>query len=207
MRIYFASRKKMLVEAITALLAGYSEFIVCNVLDTLEEIEKLRDMGPGDVIILTEPAFDFSTVCVLQKLHFLRKGIPVVLVSCKEHIESASFLFQYSVKAILTKESHVTELHTALRMASMGKPYLTATIAQSLADDLYYKRPALKLSPREMEVIGFIAKGDTTSEIAKRLSLSAKTVSAHKSSIKIRLNLGSTSEMVQYAIEHNLISL
>jgi two-component system invasion response regulator UvrY len=205
MRIFFASKKKLLIEAISALLAQHNQYSMQNI-ESLTEENLFPHMEPGDVIILTEPSFECSTICALQKLQLLSNGTAVVLISCKTEIQSPAFLFQHSVKAVLTKDCEVGELHAAISMASIGKPYVTPTIAQQLADDLYHHRPILKLSPRETEVIGFIAKGNTTGQIAKRLCLSTKTVSAHKSSIKLRLNLGSTSEMVQYAIENNLVN-
>jgi DNA-binding NarL/FixJ family response regulator len=205
MHIFIASKKKMLVEAISYLLAEHSHYSTDNI-ESLTDDKLFPRMGEGDVIILTEPGFECSTICALQKLQMLSNGTPVVLISCEKEIQCPAPLFQHSVKAVLTKNCEVSDLDAALAKASIGKPYLTPSIAQSLANDLYYRRPAFKLSPRETEVIGFIAKGTSTGEIARKLCLSTKTVSTHKSAIKLRLNLASTSEMVQYAIENNLVS-
>lgn len=206
MYIYIASTKKMLVEAITALLAEMRDCQICGTCDSLMNSQKKLQLEKSDVIVLTEPGFDCSTICALQKLQSLSRGIPVVLISCMREIKSTSVLFQHSVKAILTKECGKADLFTAIRMASMGKPYVTSTVAQALAADYYNRPKSIRLSPRQTEVIGYIAKGNSTSEIARKLSLSIKTVSAHKSGIKSRLNLRSTSQMVQYAIENNLVN-
>ena len=206
MRIIFASTKKLLVEAVTSLLADRGDFDVWQTFESLQDISDASQLKTGDVIILTDPGFNCSTVCALQKLQRVSKGIPVVLITCKEEPLSTAMLFQHSVKAILTKDCQVDELYMAINRASSGKPYLTAKIAQALAADFYHQRKKTVLSPRETEILGFIAKGITTNEIAKALSLSSKTVSAHKTNIKIRLRLRSTSQIIQYAVENELVT-
>jgi DNA-binding NarL/FixJ family response regulator len=204
MRVLFASTKQLLIEAMAALLSEFSDADVGGTIDSLNELPTDLYLGPGDVIILTEPAFDCSTICALQKLASVWKDIAVVLVTCKDEHDSPVSLFQNSVKSILTKECQVGDLYMAITRASLGRPYLTQKIAQAVAADYLSSKREIKLSPRETEVLGFIARGRTTTEIATRLSLSAKTVSAYKSNIKTRLNLRSTSQMVQYAIEHDI---
>jgi DNA-binding NarL/FixJ family response regulator len=203
MHIAFASEKKLLVEALWHLLKDKGDYNILGTIDSLDEERDLRCLAESNVIILTDPGFDCSIVSVLRKLQTLSRRKPVVLVSCKLELDSAAQLFEHGVRAILTKNCDVEELHLAITNAAIGKPYLTPAIAQALAADLYNNnRTEMKLSPRELEIMGYIARGTPTSEIAKRLRLSSKTVSTHKRSIKTRLNLHSTSQIVQYAIEH-----
>jgi len=202
MRIVFASEKKLLVEAISALLAD------CNGLDIQGRLESLQDVPEAlkltDVIILTEPGFNCSTICALQKLQAASQEAPIILITCKNEIQSPAILFQHSVKSILTKDCGVGDLHNAIERAGSGKPYLTHKIAQALAADFYMQRKNITLSPRETEILGLIAKGSQNCDIAKTLSLSSKTISAHKSNIKNRLKLRSTSQIIQYAVENEL---
>jgi two-component system invasion response regulator UvrY len=84
--------------------------------------------------------------------------------------------------------------------------FLSPGIAESLAlrvalqndDEPLHKR----LSRRELAVFGMLADGKTINEIAQRLTLSAKTVSAHKLSVLKKLNMRNVAELVRYAIEH-----
>jgi DNA-binding NarL/FixJ family response regulator len=61
------------------------------------------------------------------------------------------------------------------------------------------------LSDREFEVLRLLVEGQGPTEIAERLHLSVKTVSTHKTRILQKLNLGSTAELVRYALEHKLV--
>ena len=66
--------------------------------------------------------------------------------------------------------------------------------------------PHTLLSDREYQVFLLIASGLSTSDIAARLNLSVKTISTHKARIKEKTKLGNTSEIVRYALKHNLIT-
>ena len=205
MRIIFVSAKKLLVEAMAHLLVDLDcNWDIWGTLDIEEGLRKPPQFKPGDVIILTEPAFDFSTESALEKINTIGKGVPIVVVSCNENVQSPASFFQHSVMAILTKDCKVEEFCTAIKMASVRKPYLTPAIALTLAAELYFRKPlTLVLSPRQKEIIVQIMNGTTTTQIAKNMSLSVKTVSTHIRRIKVRLGLGSTSEIIRYGIEHD----
>ncbi len=62
-----------------------------------------------------------------------------------------------------------------------------------------------KLTPREREVVGLVARGRTNGEIAKHLHLSTKTVSVHVSNILSKLGLGGRGEAGAWAHAHGLV--
>jgi DNA-binding NarL/FixJ family response regulator len=63
-----------------------------------------------------------------------------------------------------------------------------------------------QLSPREREIVRLIAKGRTNKEIAKRLSISIRTVERHRSSIMNKLGLQNRAELIAYAVQQGLMS-
>ena len=207
MRIFFASKKKLLVEAVSAIVKEqFPDCEIWGVLDVLRDEQPVVAFRGADIIILTEPGFDCSTLASLKKLNFIAPGVPIVLISCSEEIHSVEPLLKHSVTAILTKECQIRDLHSAIKLAEGGSPYITPPIAQSLAKELCSARQAeTNLSPRQKEIFGFLIRGAATSKIAEDLSLSSKTVSTHISRIKTRLGLSNNSEIIRYAIEHALI--
>jgi DNA-binding NarL/FixJ family response regulator len=60
------------------------------------------------------------------------------------------------------------------------------------------------LSPRELEVLGMIAKGRTNAEIASALCLSERTVHRHVSNILTKLDVRSRTSAAAYAVQHGL---
>jgi DNA-binding CsgD family transcriptional regulator len=61
--------------------------------------------------------------------------------------------------------------------------------------------PVSALTERELEVFRLIGKGVSTREISERLTLSMKTVDAHRRHMREKLNLRSTSELIRYATQ------
>lgn len=122
---------------------------------------------------------------------------------------------QYAVRAIragaagyLSKESDSDLLLPAMRKVASGGAFVSAKVAELLAlthapvtDEL----PHTRLSDREYGVFSRIVRGSTLTEIADELSLSIKTVSAHKAHILAKMSLSNQVELVRYAIEHGLL--
>ena len=67
--------------------------------------------------------------------------------------------------------------------------------------------PFSGLSTREFEIFCLLAEGLNTSEIAKRLSLSYKTVANYTTQIKNKLNVKTVAEIARMAISHNIVQL
>ena len=110
----------------------------------------------------------------------------------------------------MTKESASEELINAIKIINNGRKYITANIAESMADDLEKNRIGPlheKLSDREFEVLQFIARGKTVSEIGNILSLSVKTISTNRSRILKKMNLKNNAELICYAVKHDLVEI
>jgi two-component system invasion response regulator UvrY len=122
---------------------------------------------------------------------------------------------EYAVRAMkagahgyLTKDVTPELLIDAVRRVANGALFLSPNVAESIAlrvalkDDIAPLRK--RLSRRELAVFGLLVDGETTNDIARRLTLSAKTVSAHKLNVLRKLNMRTVAELVRYAIEHQL---
>jgi DNA-binding NarL/FixJ family response regulator len=122
---------------------------------------------------------------------------------------------QYAVRAIragasgyLTKDTASTQLTAAIHKVASGGLFITPAVAEALALGLQSaagELPHKRLTDREFEIFLMLAKGESVTGIAERLSLSVKTASTHKTHILEKMNLGSIAELVRYAIEHSLL--
>ena len=122
---------------------------------------------------------------------------------------------QYAVRAVkagasgyLTKESAAEALVTAIRRVAAGGTCISPETAERLvldtgasADEAPHKR----LSDREFEVFRMIAAGRSLTQVAGALSLSVKTISTHKTRILQKIGVSNQTELVHYAIRHQLI--
>ena len=108
----------------------------------------------------------------------------------------------------MTKESAPEELAKAIRKILAAGRYVSPALAEKLAlgvkKDLT-RTPHETLSDREYEVMSRIASGKTVTEIAKELSLSAKTISTYRARVLEKLGVKNSAEIVQYAIRNGLV--
>ncbi|MBI2992657.1 MAG: response regulator transcription factor [Gammaproteobacteria bacterium] len=110
-------------------------------------------------------------------------------------------------RGYITKNSAPAVLVEAIRRIAAGESYLEAGLAQQLAFQKVRDEdsPFSRLSTREFEICSLLAQGCGTSEIAKRLSLSYKTVANYSTQIKNKLNVGTAAELTRLAIRHRIV--
>jgi DNA-binding NarL/FixJ family response regulator len=122
---------------------------------------------------------------------------------------------QYAVRAIksgasgyLTKDSASTQLLSAIRKVASGGAFISAEVAEQLAHSAmpHAEGPLhASLSDREYQVFQLLVAGTSVSDIAQQLNLSVKTVSTHKARLMEKMGLANQTELVRYAIKHQLI--
>jgi DNA-binding NarL/FixJ family response regulator len=107
---------------------------------------------------------------------------------------------------------HVEQLEPALNALALHKPYaepeLAAQVLPGVLSSSQYATMGGRtphLTPREREIVQLVAEGRTSKEIALALSLSPKTIEAHRASILKKLNRRSASQMVLHAVRNNII--
>ena len=100
-----------------------------------------------------------------------------------------------------------TQLESAIRRTVGGKIHLSKRMSDQLLElvtgPASAKRGPLldRLSDRELEVFEMIGRGKGTSEIARLLHLSVKTIEGYRANIKAKLGLKSALELVRYALQ------
>lgn len=149
-----------------------------------------------------------------------RNGVEALKILKKEHPEMAVLMLsmhkenQYAIRSLkagaagyLTKQGASSELVLAIRTIARGKKYLSAGVAESLANHLSDEEKPLHatLSDREYQTLVMIASGMTVGEIAEKLCLSVKTISVYRARLLEKMRLGNNAEITHYAIKNHLI--
>lgn len=114
--------------------------------------------------------------------------------------------FRAGAAGYLTKDSASNDLIAALRKVATGGTYVSPEMAEKLALGVQEQTdaPHASLSDRELEVYRRIVNGESLTEIAEALCVSAKTISTYKMRLLDKLQLRSDAALVRYAIEANL---
>lgn len=175
--------------------------------DAQQALEQLRK-NVWDVALLDIALPGKSGLDLLKELRVEWPKLPVLVLSAHPEDQFAVRVLKAGAGGYMTKESAPEELAKAIRKILAGGRYVSPALAEKLAlgvtKDLT-RTPHETLSDREYEVMSRIASGKTVTEIAEKLTLSAKTISTYRSRVLIKLSVKNSAEIVQYAIRNGLV--
>lgn len=171
-----------------------------------ETIEKVR-AERWNAVILDISLPDRNGIEVLGELAALGVNIPVLVLSMYPEKQFAARAFRSGAKAYLTKEAAPEELVKALREVMAGRKYVSTSSAMALVAGITTSTvlPHESLSERERLVFDALVAGESITEIAERLALSAKTVSTYRARVSDKLGLRTVAEFTRYAVELGLV--
>jgi two-component system, NarL family, invasion response regulator UvrY len=156
-----------------------------------------------DVVMLDMSMPGLAGIDLIKRLKLEKPKLRILVLSMHGESQYAARVLKAGAAGYLSKDSAAEVLLGALRKIAAGGVHIGDAAAASLlqASD---KPPHETLSDREFEVMRLLVEGLGPTEIGERLHLSVKTVSTHKTRILEKLSLGSTAELVRYAVEHRL---
>lgn len=161
-----------------------------------------------DVLIMDLSMPGQSGIDALAMLRAKAPDMGILILSGYPEAHYAINLIRQGASGYLNKECDPSEIVEALRTISLGKRYLTPSVADLLAQQLHRKEdapPHEQLSEREFQVFLKLARGETAGNIADQLSLSVKTVSTYRTRLMEKMGLASNSDLTYYALKNGLI--
>lgn len=171
------------------------------------EVIELVKKSDWDVIILDINILGRSSFEALLDLSNTKSDLKILVVSLYPENQFTARAIKTGVMGYLTKGCSPDELIEAIYAASSGKFYFTSDVTKLVMKELRNEKKSKvnKLSNREYQVFLLIAKGISISEIAKKFSLSPKTISTYRKRILDKLELNSNADLTKLALENNLI--
>jgi two-component system, NarL family, invasion response regulator UvrY len=207
-RIGIADDHPIVREGLKQIMAKTPDLsVVLEAADGQEVLDKMRKTIL-DLLLLDISMPIRNGVDILKQLRQKWPKVPVLILSAHPETKYAVRVFKLGAAGYLTKEGAPKELINAIRTILSGKRYVSASLAQHLADHLdadSEKPPHEKLSDRELEVLCLIASGKPLTEIANGLFLSVKTISTYRTRILEKLRLQTNADLIRYAIQKELI--
>ena len=149
-------------------------------------LERLAEFEPH-VVLSDHSMGPFTALDAVRVLQRARPGTPLILVTGALD-EAAAVAYLKAGADDLVLKHNLARLRPAIDTA--------LTVRHKLG----------RLSPRQLEVVRLLAEGQGTREIARRLSLSVKTVETHRREGMKRLDIDSIASLVRYAVRVRLVS-
>jgi len=181
--------------------------VVAEAASGREAIDIMRET-PVDVIVLDIAMPEQSGIDALAAIKAHQPDLPVLILSGFPEQHYATTLLRLGASGYLNKECDPDEIVKAIRTLARGRKYITAGVAERLADGLGGDVDSPlhgRLSERELQVFLRLAKGETIGHIAQSMSLSVKTVSTYRTRVMEKMKLQSNSDLTYYALKNGLI--
>ena len=211
-RILVASDYRLTRTGLKQLLKSNPEFDVVAEAEITNAVPELHRQFSCDVVLLEIAVPGPHGLRTAAKLLQDLSEPKIVVITANENICYVRSMFAAGVLGYVLRKASETELFASLRSAYHGRRYLDPRLSDSVADLLLGARGTLAgsrgipLSGRELQVLHGVAQGFTSQDLAKQMSLSAKTVETYRSRIYQKLGLHTRADLVHYAIAFGLLS-
>lgn len=201
-RIVLADDHKIVRDGLKRILASTDLEVAAEAADG-DELLKLVKAADYDVAVVDMSMPGLSGLALIKRLRVEKPKLRILVLSMHGESQYAARVLKAGAAGYLNKDSAAEQLVGAIRKIAAGGVHIGEAAAASLV--AAEKSPHEALSDREFEVLRLLVDGLGPTEIGERLHLSVKTVSTHKTRILEKLKLGSTAELVRYALEHKLV--
>jgi DNA-binding NarL/FixJ family response regulator len=177
-------------------------------------VELICERGP-DVVLLDVHLPGGGGLAVLRGVLPDHPGIQFLALSVSDAPEDVIDVIRAGARGYVTKTISGPELLQAVYRVAAGDAVFSPRLAGFVLDAFAQPGGAAptvgldpeldQLSPREREVLRLIARGYTYKEVGRDLSISAKTVESHVSSVLRKLQLSTRHELTRWATDRRLV--
>ena len=176
-----------------------------------EVIDKVRSENP-DVLAIT---LDLLGTEARELGYFLRKANPelsILVLTASDSPENLQQSIEAGAKGYMLKNSAPAQFVNAFRQLASSSGNGSAELSSTVPDlrALAERTPAAVrpsiLTAREQEVVRLLAEGRTVKEVAHELSLSIKTIEAHKLNLMRKLNIHNRSTLIDYSVREGMVT-
>jgi len=214
-RILLVDDHALFRSGIRSLLQRHTEFdIVGEAGDGMEGVKRAAQLKP-DVVLLDLHMPGLTGREAARLIAEEAPGSHVLMLTVSEDADDLIDTLRAGACGYLLKNIEADTLVAAIRTAAQGEsvvsPQMMGKLLQGVRGEPHPKRPAAgaaseldKLSPREREILAFIARGQSNKEIARELDVAESTVKIHVQNLLRKLNLTSRVQAAVLAVEQGI---
>lgn len=174
---------------------------------TAQEALHLVRTQEYDLVLLDINLPDGDGRSVLGRIRSMRPTLPVLMFSSAPEEQCAMDCVRDGAAGFLPKDALPDEVRLALRRAAGGEMYVGPGLAKALLAQnaiCLTPPPHKRLSPRELEIMLRITRGESLTAIGQTLHLSVKTVSTHRANILQKMAMSSNADLTRYVVLNRL---
>jgi len=203
-------------EGLKAIIGRDARFEVIGEAGTAGEGLRIAKKLKPELVLLDISLPDQNGIQVTRDIRRLLPNTRVLIVSMHTKIDYIAEAFQAGATGYVVKESAAERLLKGLEYVLRGEYFLDSSVSQQVVKKLMASPSKDEkisdagygtLSPREQEVMRFLAEGLSRTTIAEKLFISPKTVENHRTNIMNKLGLHSNMDLIRYSAKLGLIDV
>jgi DNA-binding NarL/FixJ family response regulator len=207
-RVILADDHKLILDALKNLIEP--EFQVVGTFgDGHALVEGAPELKPH-VIVLDVGMPTMNGISAGQRLRQSLPNVKLIYLTMNQDPDLAAEAFRLGAKGYLLKSSAGSELvdaiHTVVRGGSYVTPLMTEDVLGSFVNHFKNLKSTSHLTLRQKEVLQLLAEGRSMKEAAYILNVSPRTVAFHKYTMMEHLHIKTSAELVQYALNTQLLA-
>jgi DNA-binding NarL/FixJ family response regulator len=209
-RILLADDHVLVTDALKSMLEPMYDVVgtACDGRSLLEMAERLQP----DLIVVDVGMPQLNGLDATRQIKRLFPKVKVIIVTMNEDSDLVGEAFRAGASGYLLKHSAAHELLQAMQEVLKGASYLSPRITGGAVSALLRgtdagSEKARELTTRQREVIQLLAEGRSMKEIADILTISLRTVAAHKYRVMGMLEIKTNAELYHYAVKHRIVSV
>lgn len=184
--------------------------VVDEAADAAEALLKLESLGP-DVLVMDLGLLEQGGADAAQSLRQAHPALAILFLTKEDGPERLELAMAAGARGYMLKSSSPAQIVAGVRRVILRDDQnpqalssLTSDLQALAASNTGYPRPQM-LTAREQEVVRLLAEGRTVREVADELSLSVKTIEAHKLNLMRKLNIHDRASLIEYAVEQGIV--
>jgi len=209
-KILLADDHLLVAEALKSLLMPLYD-VVGTVSDGMALLEAAGTLRP-DVVVIDIGMPQLNGIDATRQIKRMLPRAKIIIVTMNEDSALVGEAFRAGASGYLLKHSASRELMLAIQEVLKGASYLSpritgGAVASLLRGPDMESGQSRELTSRQRQVIQLLAEGRSMKEIADILTISLRTVAAHKYRIMDLLEIKTNAELYRYAVKHQIISV
>jgi DNA-binding NarL/FixJ family response regulator len=210
-RILIADDHALVRSSIARCLTAEDGIVVVAEVDNASDaVDRALQLHP-DIVLLD---IDMPGLLPFDAARTILSRLPdakIMFVSAFNHDRYIQAALEVNASGYVTKGESAENVVAAIRAVSRGRSYFSADVQARMVIDSRGARLAdeaisrhTTLTPRELEVLRYIAAGMSKKEIAGTMHLSVKTVDNHSTNLMSKLDIHDRVDLARYAIREGL---
>jgi two-component system response regulator DegU len=219
-QIFIISQQSLFLQALEQTFSETQDIVVLGTTGVSNEVLKSIDNLPPDVALLDLDGASESGLDLARKIRQRSPNIGVIILTSNPDDNQLFMALKAQAVAYLNKEVTATQLTETIRRVAKGEHPINESLTnrpkvaehvlqqfQELSSRTEAEAFISPLTPREIEILQYIAQGYLNKQIAAELGISEQTIKNHVTSILRKLNANARTEAVVVAIKQGLIKI